>query len=67
MSRMENDNFILSPEETKNLLRSLKNPRNEILVKRDAFFKSIASMDIVEKEDGTVLIEIPSLSTEEIK
>lgn len=61
MSRVENDNLILTHEESMQLLNSLLMPNGDCLSKRDRFLESIMEMDIVSEENGTILIDIPDL------
>lgn len=67
MSRVLDDNLVLSREESRNLIESLLMPRKEVLAKRDAFFKSIDEMEVEKRTDGTVLIEIPDLFCDELR
>lgn len=62
MSRIENDNLVLSSEETREFLESIFRPNRDALSKRNEFFRDIDTMEIVDKGEGVVQIEIPGLS-----
>ena len=58
MSKMQDGNLILTPNEFRELLNNLRNPNKAALEKRDAFLKSIDNMNITDQKDGTVLINL---------
>lgn len=65
MNRYVNDNLILSPDESNRLIESLLNPNKEVLNKRDLFLKTFDELNIIEKENGRILIEVPDFVLKE--
>lgn len=59
MSRIVDDNLVLSFNESMDLIESLLAPKAEILAKRNVFFEAVDELQVENEVGGAVLIEIP--------
>ena len=61
MNRLKNEAIILSREATNHLLNSLINPNKAAIAKREAFLSDMSQIDIAEKDNGEVTLDVPWL------
>lgn len=66
MSRICDENLVLSIEESRNLLESLFVPEEDVRARRRKFFESIDELQVERNSNGKVSIEIPNLQFDNI-
>lgn len=61
MSKIINNNLILSKQEAINLAKALSNPDIKVVKKRNKFLDSLNDIKIEQVNNTTVLVNIPNL------